>query len=393
MLIYTGKLNLSEFALRTDHFLDGDTQIEHLHNRLLSGLLANVGREPPEGGVAPWVSANDKPTAGLSKSTAGNEAERRLKTEVMQLPARERRRLKDLSEPEVRNPIPETVLAFHQAKQLKPPSDIPPPSAGGLNRTNWELEIRKRYNQPLAAETGEFPDADTIQARMAPICYEEALPNGATAPCAGYLATALEFFIKEVVSNMFIKTRTNMSGGSVAGAMDHRFKQQFAMEEDAAQRGDIGRVGGPGGLLPIQARGAASRRPLGIGDLKLAIRTGESIMGNFAFINTAVEESKPEGEYEEYRDRRREVEQAIRLHEESEARRAKMFDSLDKDTIMNGTEEISLVNGDKQLNGDTNGFANGVLAHFEDDDDLGWQGGSRNSRNALSSAIDEVLNF
>jgi transcriptional coactivator HFI1/ADA1 len=46
-------------------------------------------------GVAPWVSANDKPTA-LSKPIAGDAAEQRLKAEVMQLPARDRRRLKDI---------------------------------------------------------------------------------------------------------------------------------------------------------------------------------------------------------------------------------------------------------------------------------------------------------
>lgn len=45
------------------------------------------------------MSANDKPTV-LSKPVVGDAAEQRLKTEVMQLPARERRRLKEVC-PEV----------------------------------------------------------------------------------------------------------------------------------------------------------------------------------------------------------------------------------------------------------------------------------------------------
>ena len=92
-----GQLNQDELAIRTDHFLTTDPAIEHLHNQLIAGVLANVNRDPPEPGVAPFVSANDKPVV-ISKPVAGDAAEQRLKTEVMQLPARERRRLKDVPE-------------------------------------------------------------------------------------------------------------------------------------------------------------------------------------------------------------------------------------------------------------------------------------------------------
>lgn len=51
----------------------------------------------PDQGLAPWVSANDKPSTNTgSKPTSGDASERRLKGEVMQLPARDRRRIKDL---------------------------------------------------------------------------------------------------------------------------------------------------------------------------------------------------------------------------------------------------------------------------------------------------------
>lgn len=58
----------------------------------------------PDQGLAPWVSSNDKPTASASKAVTGDAAERRLKGDVMQLPARDRRRIKDLTLNEVRNP-------------------------------------------------------------------------------------------------------------------------------------------------------------------------------------------------------------------------------------------------------------------------------------------------
>ena len=92
-----GQLNQDELAIRTDYFLTADPSIEHLHNQLIVGIFTNVSRDPPEPGVAPFVSANDKPVV-LSKPIAGDAAEQRLKTEVMQLPARDRRRLKDVPE-------------------------------------------------------------------------------------------------------------------------------------------------------------------------------------------------------------------------------------------------------------------------------------------------------
>lgn len=61
----------------------------------MCALIENVRRDLPEQGVAPWVSANDKPMV-LSKPVSGNAAEQRLKTEVMQLPPRDRRRLKEV---------------------------------------------------------------------------------------------------------------------------------------------------------------------------------------------------------------------------------------------------------------------------------------------------------
>lgn len=102
---HTGRLNQSEFSQRIDPIITSPNgEKEHLHNQLLAALYANVTRELPDPGLAPWVSANDKPAAGAgSKPVSGDAAERRLKAEVMTLPNRDRRRIKDLQQNEVRN--------------------------------------------------------------------------------------------------------------------------------------------------------------------------------------------------------------------------------------------------------------------------------------------------
>lgn len=101
--LVAGRLNQSEYSERTDPILASETgEKEHYHNQLLAAIYGNVTREMPDQGLAPWVSANDKPTTTTgTKPVSGDAAERRLKGEVMQLPSRDRRRIKDLMQNDV----------------------------------------------------------------------------------------------------------------------------------------------------------------------------------------------------------------------------------------------------------------------------------------------------
>jgi transcriptional coactivator HFI1/ADA1 len=94
--VYTGKRNQAETAWIVDPFLKGDPVREQLHNQLILAIFSNAQREPPDQpGVASWVAANDKPTT-TTKPITGDAAEQRLKTEIMHLPPRERRRIRKL---------------------------------------------------------------------------------------------------------------------------------------------------------------------------------------------------------------------------------------------------------------------------------------------------------
>lgn len=96
--------------MRIDGILTSQSgETEHLHNQLIAAIYGNVTREMPDLGVASWVSANDKPTTGAgSKPVNGDAAEQRLKWEVMQLPSRDRRRVKDINLNDVR-----LCLSYH----------------------------------------------------------------------------------------------------------------------------------------------------------------------------------------------------------------------------------------------------------------------------------------
>ncbi|MCJ1436916.1 transcriptional coactivator hfi1/ADA1 [Xylographa pallens] len=368
-LFVLGQLNQNELSLRTDYFLTTDPSVEHLHNQLVAAIFANVPRDPPDAGVAPWVSANDKPTT-LPKPISGDAAEQRLKAEVMQLPARDRRRLKEITDGDQADSTIAAMAEYQLAKQFRS-SDAVPASAGGFNRTNWDLEIRKRYSLPLASETGEFPDAETIHGRMVPICYEESLPNGCAPLCANFMATATEHFIKEVLSTVYTRTRSNMPGGSVNSILTHRFKKQLRKEEEAASRAELVRAPGSG-LLPVEVKEAATRKPLGMHDLRFALELGDCGLGQFPVIVGKVMNGDPEGQWEEYQKRKRDDEGAEKLEEERRR------------------ERLAHING----NG-VNGIhgTNGALDDEMDDEDesWGWEGGSAADRMQLNALLDECL--
>lgn len=139
-----GNLNQEELSHKLGKILTTPA-LEHAHNALFTAIYANIWRDPPEAGIASWVSSSDKPTSGTVKGT-GDESEKRLKHEVMQLSRRERKRLKGIPAGEsplstglegagsgANGPAQEYVDA-RRAKQL----DVGPSSnqGGGFGKTS-----------------------------------------------------------------------------------------------------------------------------------------------------------------------------------------------------------------------------------------------------------------
>ena len=89
-----GNLNQEELSFKLSKILN-TAALEHAHNTLVAGIYANIWRDAPEPGIASWVSSTDKPSSNTIKGQ-GDESEKRLKYEVMQLSRRERKRLKGI---------------------------------------------------------------------------------------------------------------------------------------------------------------------------------------------------------------------------------------------------------------------------------------------------------
>ena len=312
-------------------------------------------------GPAAWVSAaTDKSATGAASkpSVASDAAEQRLKTEVMALLPRDRRRLKtmavDKAEEEAAARARNTYEEYYQAGKIRVPDSVPA-SAGGLNKTNWEPEIRKRYTQPLFSETLEFPDAANIFARMVPICYEESIASGSSMPCAELVSIAVESYVKDFLGTILNRTRSNgpkYENGAGNGVFTGKYKRQVEHEEESFKAGNIQR-NKDSGLLPVEANETVNKRPISMGDMRTAASVGKGLWNGMPLIGSRINEAFLEDELDEWR-RDREAEQNWAAG-------------------ANGAVE----NGDDAM--DT------------DEDDYGWDGAGNADRAALGSLLDDCL--
>lgn len=195
---------------------------------------------------------------------------------------------------------------------------------------------------------------------MVPICYEESLPNGCGAPCAEFMATATEQYIKEVVSSILSRTRSNIPAAGGNGIMTLRYRRQLEREEEGLQKGEITRGIG-NGLLPIEAREAGSRRGLGMGDLRLAIGIGGCELGQMPGIVKSIMGGWEEGVLEGWKDRQVE------------------------------SEKEKMEKGGARTNSATNGSYVPDDTTDPDDGDWGWEGGGAADRAQLNWLLNDVL--
>lgn len=157
-------------------------------------------------------------------------------------------------------------------------------------------------------ESGEFPDVGLITGRMLPFCYEAGLANGHVSDAPQLMSVAAETYIKEVLTQIFSRTRSNGPGdsGSAGFSMGttwiqtRKYRKQLGQEEDAALRGEITRD--KSGMLPVEAKAASERGPLGMGDMRLALEMADTGMAHFPILMTQVLYGWREGELEYWND-------------------------------------------------------------------------------------------
>ena len=255
---------------------------------------------------------------------------------------------------------------YHNASRIKAPDTVPA-SAGGLAKTNWDIEIRKRYTQSLFAEALEFPDAATIHARIVPICYEESVAAGTSIQCAELVGIGAEIHIKNVLHDFFNRVRINgprYENSHAGGALTAKYKKQILREEAQVKAGKLQRSRDDD-LLPVESKEAQARLPLGMADLKLAQRVGPNLFNGMPLLALQINESFFDDAWDERYDQPETTPQKQTPHKAS----------------------MPIVNG---------ATTNGVVADDDDmdvdDEDWGWDGTGIGDREMLGSLLSDCLN-
>lgn len=213
----------------------------------------------------------------------------------------------------------------------------------------------------------------TVETRMLPICYETGLVNGHVGDAAYFMSVATETFVKEVLSSIFSKTRSNGPGatgsaGTGGGSMwiqTHKYRALLEREEEAYLRGDVQRD--KNGLLPTEAKAASERGPLGMADFRTALEMGDCGLGQMPVVVHQILYGYREGELEGWDDF-----SWLNNYGPGQV----LGDVHDEDIEMGG------VNG-----------ANGTNSHVEefDLDDWGWEGVENDDKNSLDNLLDSCL--
>lgn len=137
-----GNLNQEELSHALSKILTTPA-LEHAHNALFTAIYANIWRDPPDAGIATWVSSSDKPSGGVVKGTH-DESEKRLKYEVMQLSRRERKRLKTIPAADAGEVVGTGVVQeYVEARRAKQPESGPVGGnqGGGFGKTSTYIPL------------------------------------------------------------------------------------------------------------------------------------------------------------------------------------------------------------------------------------------------------------
>jgi transcriptional coactivator HFI1/ADA1 len=167
------------------------------------------------------------------------------------------------------------------------------------------------------------------------------------------MAIATENFVKEFLATAFSRTRSNGPSGTINGTMTRRYRRQLEREEMAFTRGELVR-NTANGLLPVEAKEASARQPLGVRDLRLALELGGGLLGHMPLVVSQI--------------------MGCYIEEELEAERQDYM-----------VETLNNTDGNDQLSG----------MDEMDIDEVGWdwEGGTNADREELGSLLDDCLSM
>ena len=204
---------------------------------------------------------------------------------------------------------------------------------------------------------------------MVPICYEESLPNGCSFECADFVATALDFFMKSVVTSISSRITSSASNLSRASSIAAASTNHVASSIFNSVNGAQAKWNSDAGKKPF-------KRPLGIEDMRTAIEIGGwGELGPMPTIVQGIKTQYAEGVLEGWA-------------YPSPSPSPSPSDHSGEEEVLRGGKRPMVR---PAVNGLVNGDANGYQSEEEDEADWGWEGGGSADRRLLGDVLDDVL--
>ncbi|KAJ2823188.1 hypothetical protein IWW50_003887 [Coemansia erecta] len=216
-----GRLNRQEFDFYAYLYLSGEKA--SLHNQFILATIHNAqsGQAPPEGERSQGFEGRKKRKQEDAERAAVDESQqskrsikalledpkwRHVKELVKSLNKNERRAIKTLlKRPDI---TPEEANAAISSMK---PVVLPMPAA--QLPQSYAMDIAKGITAPLVFDTKSTPDIESLSYRMIAIALERGLSGGVTREGGELLLYALDCHLKNIVSNMLYKTRSNRAFG------------------------------------------------------------------------------------------------------------------------------------------------------------------------------------
>ncbi|KAJ1647175.1 hypothetical protein J3B02_001894 [Coemansia erecta] len=276
-----GRLNRQEFDFYAYLYLSGDKA--SLHNQFIMATIHNAqsGQAPPEGERNEGFESRRKRKSeedgdpqsgekGMSKRSIKALLEdpkwRYVKELVKSLNKNERRAIKTLLK---RADI--TPEEAHSAIRSMKPVVLPLPAA--QLPQSYAMDIAKGITAPLVYDTKATPDIESLSYRMVAIALEQGLSGGVTREAGELLLYALDCHLKNIVSNMIYKTRSNRALGipvSNARPPSHSSSNVSAADSTVHQKTGAGSRPTTGGLR-LRERLYHSKSTLHLSDLVFSL--------------------------------------------------------------------------------------------------------------------------
>ncbi|CAH2353992.1 transcriptional coactivator Hfi1p/ADA1 [[Candida] railenensis] len=210
-LFLIGKLSRNEMVDIITPILKGATggakpahNLVKFHNKLLLMNFANSLKDGPLDPNSEFASFwNKKNSVGKPKNVKSSQYEK-FKQNIMGLPIRERRRIKNISrESGKKGKLSASITLTRHSMLPKIPmiQDKQQQQSHVNNLVQWQQDVVNGINTPIATDNYEIPDYDNLSTRMIMIMREYGLTGGLNPQVMEVLLLGLEVHLKNIVES------------------------------------------------------------------------------------------------------------------------------------------------------------------------------------------------